>query len=518
MEAGSRICRENPAAESDGRIEGGSRQRNETEEQTEESGLGSEELLDVKRREEGSMKDVRKTAEQIVQALGGSENIVHLTNCMTRLRFTLKNEAMADEDKIRGIDGVRGLAVGGGVYQVVIGTDVDVVCREIQEHFLSGVSEPSEEKSEPASRTAGEEQKKGMISRALDVVSATLSPLIPVIMGAAFISILATILQMTGLLSVESTTYQLLTKMSDAVYYFFPVLVAWSFSDRLKCNKAIAIAAAGFLLLPDFMALFGEEGEALVTLFGLPVKYVSYSKQIIPIFLAVLCQKYIEKAVYRVVPKVVRTMVGSGLVMLLTIAVTILVCGPLGALATEGINACIYFVVDKCGWGAVPIIAFINPVLLGTGLGSANFPLMLMSYLENGYEALILPAALAGNAAQAGVGLAIACKTKNSHLKEVSSECAVTALMGITEPIIFSVHYRLRSTLFLAMIAGGLSAILPGVMGVKSYVLATGVFSLPGYLQGGAFNFVMAVLSIVLGIAVGFVITWFAGFKDPEEF
>ena len=74
------------------------------------------------------MKDVRKTAEQIVQALGGSENIVHLTNCMTRLRFTLKNEAMADEDKIRGIDGVRGLAVGGGVYQVVIGTDVDVVC------------------------------------------------------------------------------------------------------------------------------------------------------------------------------------------------------------------------------------------------------------------------------------------------------------------------------------------------------------------------------------------------------
>lgn len=456
------------------------------------------------------MKNVRDTAEQIVHALGGKENIVHLTNCMTRLRFTLKEEAKADREKIGSIDGVRGLAVSGGIFQVIIGTDVDVVCKMIRENFLDENTGYDEEKDTP-------EDKKGPAARALDMVSATLSPLIPVIMGAAFISILATILQMTGILSSESTSYQLLTKMSDAVYYFFPVLVAWSFADRLKCNKAIAIAAAGFLLLPDFIALFGG-GETAVTFFGLPVKFVSYSKQIIPVFLAILCQKYIEKGVYKVIPKMIRTMVGSGLVMILTIAVTIVVCGPLGALATEGINACIYFIVDKCGWGAVPIIAFINPILLGTGLGTANFPIMLMSYMENGYEALILPAALAGNAAQVGVGLAIAVKTKNSHLKEVSNECAVTALMGITEPIIFSVHYRLRNTLLLSMIAGGISAILPGIAHVKCYVLATGIFSLPGYLQGGMFNFVMACLSILAGIAVGFVLTWFAGFKDPETF
>ncbi len=456
------------------------------------------------------MKDKRETAQQIVEALGGKENIIHLTNCMTRLRFTLREEGKADRNRIEQIDGVRGVAVSGGIYQVIIGTDVDIVCKEIKEHYLDETREGEEEKE------GGE--KKGPISRGLDVVSATLSPLIPVIMGAAFISILATILQLAGLLTTESTTYRLLTKMSDAVYYFFPVLVAWSFADRLKCNKAIAIAAACFLLLPDFMALFGEGGELAVTLFGIPVKFVSYSKQIIPIFLAVLCQKYIEKGVYKIIPKVIRTMVGSGLVMIFTIGISILVCGPLGALATEGINAAIYFVVDKCGWGAIPIIAFINPILLGTGLGTANFPIMLMSYMNNGYEALILPAALAGNAAQAGVGLAIALKTKNGHLKEVSNECAVTALMGITEPIIFSVHYRLRRTLLISMVAGAIAAVLPGITHVKCYVLATGVFSLPGYLAGGTFNFVMACLSIVLGIAVGFVLTWIAGFKDPEKF
>lgn len=459
------------------------------------------------------MKDKSETALLIVQALGGKENILHLTNCMTRLRFTLKEESKADAEKIKTVDGVRGLAVSGGVFQVIIGTDVDVVCKEIRENYLEEEAGYDEERSPEEGQ-----EKKGPVAKALDMVSATLSPLIPVIMGAAFISILATLLQLTGLLTQESTTYQLLTKMSDAVYYFFPILVAWSFADRLKCNKAIAIAAACFLLLPDFAALFGDGGELAVTLFGIPVKFVSYSKQIIPIFLAVLCQKYIEKGVYKVTPRVIRTMVGSGLVMMLTVSVTILVCGPIGALATEGINAVIYFVVDKCGWGAVPIIAFINPILLGTGLGTANFPIMLMSYMNNGYEALILPAALAGNAAQVGVGLAIAIKTGNSHLKEVSNECAVTALMGITEPIIFSVHYKLRKTLLLSMIAGGIAAILPGITRVKCYVLATGIFSLPGYLEGGMFNFVMACLSIAVGIAIGFALTWFAGFKDPEKF
>lgn len=463
------------------------------------------------------MKDVKKTAEQIVQALGGKENILHLTNCMTRLRFSLKNEEKADREELKRVDGVRGLAVSGGTFQVIIGTDVDILCKEILDNHLDESTGYSEEKEAPEELHA-EPEKKGKISKALDLVSATLSPLITVLMGAAFISIMVTVLPMLGILSTDSTTYQLLTKMTDAVYYFFPVFIAWSFADRLKCNKAIALAVAGFLLLPDFAAMFGEGGENLVTLFGLPVKQMSYSKQIIPIFMAILCQKYIEKGVYRVVPKFIRTMVGSGLVMILTIAVTILVCGPLGALATEGINACVYFVVDRCGWGAIPIIAFINPVMLGTGLGTANFPIMLMSYLNNGYEALILPAALAGNAAQAGVGLAIAWKTKNSHLKEVSSECAVTALMGITEPIIFSVHYRLRNTLLLSMIAGGIAAFLPGIMGVKCYVLATGVFSLPGYLAGGTMNFVMACLSIVLGVVTGFVVTCIAGFKDPENF
>ena len=106
------------------------------------------------------MKNVRETAEQIVGALGGKENIVHLTNCMTRLRFTLRNEAKADQEKLRDIDGVRGLAVSGGIFQVIIGTDVDVVCREIRDNFLDEGTGYSEEKGEMEKQTEETAQKK----------------------------------------------------------------------------------------------------------------------------------------------------------------------------------------------------------------------------------------------------------------------------------------------------------------------------------------------------------------------
>lgn len=448
--------------------------------------------------------NTQKTAESLVRLLGGTKNIVNLTHCMTRLRFTLRESEKVSIPAVEKIEGVRGVATQGGVFQVIIGTDVDILYKELTEKYIT------------TRDGAGEVKKQGVGNRILELISSTLSPLIPVIMGAAFLTIILSLLSQFGVLTSEMSSYKVLAAITDCVYYFFPVLIAISLSARLKVNQMFAVATACFLLFPTFTALFNG-GEVIVTLFGLPIKYAVYNKQIIPVFLSVICQKYIEKLVFKWMPKPLRTMVGSGLVLTLTVAVTVLVLGPAGAIATEWINMGIYFIVDNMGWAAVPVIAFINPILLGTGLGSANFPIMLSSYIANGYEALILPAALAGNAAQVGAGFAIALKSKNKELKAVSSEAAVTALMGVTEPIIFSVHYRLKRTLIAVMIAGGVAAILPGITHVACYALATGVLSLPAYLPGGNFNMIMACLSMVLGIACGFAAVWVIGFEDPKE-
>ena len=114
-------------------------------------------------------------------------------------------------------------------------------------------------------------------------------------------------------------------------------------------------------------------------------------------------------------------------------------------------------------------------------------------------------------------GFAIALKTRNKELRSVATECGITALMGITEPIIFSVHARLKRTFVTVMVASGIAAILPGVTGIACYALANGVLSLPAYLPGGVMNLVWACVTIVESLIVGFVAIWVTGFKDPEE-
>ena len=452
--------------------------------------------------------NLEKTAKEIVAAVGEAENILHLTHCMTRLRFSLKDEKRVDLKTAEAIEGVMGTIKNQGEFQIIIGTHVDQVYREIKEKYLSDKQDIKE---------TG--KKKGFVSQALDLVSATLSPLVPAIMGAGFISILLALLNQFGILTAESTTYSLLNGIANCVYYFFPVLIALSLASRLKVNQIFAVVAACFLLYPDFTNLFSSTQEAgtLLTFFAVPVLAATYSKQIIPIFFSVLAQKYIEKAVYKVIPSSIRSMVGSGLVLIFTVFVTITVLGPAGAKLTEGLNALVYFIVDSCGWMAVPIMAFLNPFFLATGLGSANFPIMLMSYVSNGYEALILPAALAGNAVQAGAGFAVACRTENKEFRSVAFESGLTALMGITEPIIFTVHYRLKKTFLTVMIGSAIGAVLPGIMGVACYAMATGVLSLPAYLPGGTMNLIWACITLASSVVIGFVLTYFTKFEDPKE-
>lgn len=457
--------------------------------------------------------NLEKTAKEIVETLGGEENIVNLTHCMTRLRFNLKDDSKANLEELDKIKDVLGVVNSGGVLQVIVGTDVDRFYKEIlSKYHIVGLGEVPEDEEEVT-------EKKNIISQALDLFSAAFTPLIPAIMGAGFISILLALLSQFGILTSESTTYQLLNGIANCVYYFFPVLIAYSLAGRLKVNQVFAIVVACFLVYPDFQSILTASTEAgtSATFFGIPVLAATYSKQIIPVFFSVITQKYIEKVVMKYTPKVIRTMVGSGLVLILTVLVTITVLGPAGAKLTELFNACVYWIVDTCGWFAVPIMAFLNPFFLATGLGSANFPIMLMSYINNGYEALILPAALAGNAVQAGSGFAVAYKTKNKELKSVATECGITALMGITEPIIFSVHSRLKKTFVTVMIASGVAAILPGITHVACYALANGVLSLPAYLPGGVMNLVWPCITIVESVIIGFVATMLTKFEDPKE-
>lgn len=455
--------------------------------------------------------DFENVSSKIIDNVGGPSNIINVTHCMTRLRLSLRDTSLANDEAVKAIDGVMGTVLQGNEFQVIIGADVDLLHKKTQEllsiqRAASGADTTTEQK--PAKR-------RNPASVVLDFLSASLSPLIPVIMGAAFITIILTILSQLGILASDSQTYQVLNSITSCVYYFFPVLIAYTAAQQLHVNTTIAMAVSCMLLFPDFLALFNN-GETTVSVFGIPIMYGSYSKQIFPTLFSVAAQSVIEPFIYRIIPKQLKTMAASGLTLAVCALLAITVFGPIGSLLTQIMNAIVYFVVDRLGWIAIPIIAFINPFMLGTGLGSANFPIMMTTFVANGYENLILPASLAGNAAQVGSGIAIAMMTKNSALKQLALDGAIVALFGTTEPIIFTVHYKLKSTFIAVMIGSAVAAILPGIFQIKCYGLVNGIFSLPAYLPGGMENFIVACLSIVAGIVCGFIATRLIGFK-PED-
>lgn len=456
--------------------------------------------------------DFERTAQQIFDNVGGTGNVVNMTHCMTRLRLSLKDTSLIQDDAVKQIPGVMGAVLAGNEYQVIIGNDVDLLYKKAEE--LRAIR--SEVEGDAASARGGASRpRRNPAAVVLDFLSAALSPLIPVIMGAAFITILLTLATQLGILASDSMTYQVLNSITNCVYYFFPVFIAYTAAQQLKVNTAIALAVSALLLFPDFLALFNG-GETAVTVFGIPVMYGSYSKQIFPTLFAVAAQAVIEPAIYRVIPKQLRAMVASGLTLTACALLAVVVFGPAGTLVTEALNALVYFVVDNLGWVAIPVMAFINPFLLGTGLGNANFPIMMATFVSNGYENLILPAALAGNAAQVGSGIAIAMMTKNVELKSIALDGALVALFGVTEPIIFTVHYKLKRTFIAVMIGSGIAAIIPGIFQLKCYGLVNGIFSLPAYLPGGMQNFVVACVSLAAGVVCGFIATRLIGF-DPKD-
>ena len=198
--------------------------------------------------------NLEKTAKEIVAAVGEAENILHLTHCMTRLRFSLKDEKRVDLKTAEAIEGVMGTIKNQGEFQIIIGTHVDQVYREIKEKYLSDKQDIKE---------TG--KKKGFVSQALDLVSATLSPLVPAIMGAGFISILLALLNQFGILTAESTTYSLLNGIANCVYYFFPGADCPVFGIEAESQSDICSCCGLFSAVSGFHQSFFQHSGSRYT-------------------------------------------------------------------------------------------------------------------------------------------------------------------------------------------------------------------------------------------------------------
>lgn len=413
--------------------------------------------------------DYENTAKKILQRVGGKDNVINLVHCMTRLRFTLKDESIVDDEAVKKTKGVMGIMKKGGQYQIIIGNDVGNVFNELNK--LGNFS--NEVKEVPAKSN----EKKNIFTMLMDTISGIMAPVIPAIIGAAMIKVLLTLLPMIGVLSTNGQTYQLLSVIGDGAFFFMPVLIAISASKKFGTNMYYAASIALIMLHPNLMTLMNtahDAGQTVKFLKYIPVTYASYSYSVIPIILAVYSLRYVERFVDKITPVVTKNFLKPMLVVLIEAPIALIILGPLGAICGNGLSTVVYAIHDKLGFIAIGLVAGVYPFVVMAGMHHAFTPIKLGMIATTGYENFICIGELCSNMAQGAASLAVALRSKNKDFKQIAGSSAFSALFaGITEPALYGVTLRLKRPMLGACIGGAVGGLVGGFFQMKCFGIAT---------------------------------------------
>ena len=452
--------------------------------------------------------DYGKVAKGILQYVGGKENVIFATHCVTRLRLTLKDRTKADTNKIKGIEGVLGVVDGDAQYQVIIGQEVN----NVYNAFIKLTGEFKKSESTPKA----DEKKETWWSRLLDILAGIFTPIMPIIAGAGMLKALLSILTLFNWIDIEGNTYYFLTFIADASYYFLPIFLANSAAKKFHTNNYMAMLMGAILLHPNFSAL-SETGD-YVSVLGLPVKIVTYSSSVIPIILIVFVLSYVEKWVDKITPATIKFIARPILTILIMTPLAFVALGPLGSLVGDGLVNGLLAIEKIAPWIMPTVIGAFMPFLVMTGMHYSLLPAYVSSLSSLGYETIIGPGNLPSNIAQGAAALCVSLKTKNKKFKQLAVSSGITALLGVTEPALFGVNLKLRKPLIATTIGGGLGGLYAGLTGVMRFGGGgAGLAALGLYVGDDPMNLINAIISAAIAFVVTFVILWKIGFEDSIE-
>lgn len=456
--------------------------------------------------------DYKVAAEKILRSLGGKDNVISLIHCMTRLRFTLKDESIVDDEAVKRIRGVVGIMKKAGQYQIIIGNDVGNVYAELCS--LGGFSDKTPGKPEKI------KEKQGIFAMLMDTVSGIMTPVIPAMIGAAMIKVLLTLLPMLGIIQSAGETYQLLSVIGDGAFFFMPVLIAVSASRKFGTNVYYSASIALIMLHPNFISMMSQAndmGETIHFLKVLPVTYAAYSYSVIPIILAVWSLKYVEQLVDQITPVITKNFLKPMLVVLIEAPIALIILGPLGAIMGNVLSSAVYFIHDKLGFIAIGLVAGIYPFIVMAGMHHAFTPIKLGMIATTGFENFICIGELCSNMAQGAASAAVALKSRNKDFKQIAGSSAFSALIaGITEPALYGVTLRLKKPMLGACIGAVAGGLFGGFFQMKCFGVATpAIVTVVQYVEEGRpMSLAIAALTIVITVVTAMIATLMIGFED----
>ena len=400
-------------------------------------------------------QDYGQLAKEVVNAVGGKENIISVTNCMTRLRFVLKDDSIPNKEQVCSVKGVKGVMNQGGQYQVIIGTQVSEVVKFARKE--AGISEDG--KTEVNKEDYKVVKKDSLWNRFFKVISGCIMPMIgPMIAGGILKGILV-ILTTAGVLENTDGTYLILYAASDALLYFMPIIVGFTCGKVFDCNPYTTAAIGAAFVYPNLVSAIAAEGG--ITFLNIPISTTTYANTLFPIILAAFVASKVEKLAKKVLPQIIQLMMVPTVVLAIVVPLSYLVIGPVMQYVSNGLSTIV------CG-----IFAF-SPIIGGLLFGAF-------------WQVVVLINAVLGLTvwALAGVTFGYAIRNKNPEKRSAGFGSMASALCGVTEPAIYSVAVPNMKLFACAWVGGGISGAILGALGGKMYAMGgDGLFRIPAMIN-----------------------------------
>ena len=455
--------------------------------------------------------DYTQLAKEVVAAVGGKENIVNVTNCMTRLRFVLKDDSIPDKDKVAGIKGVKGVMNQGGQYQVIIGTHVSEVVKDVRrEAQISGEGSINKEDMKLI-------KKDSLWNRFFKTISGCIMPMLGPMIAGGIIKGILVILVTAGILTKTDGTYLVLYAAGDAILYFMPVIVGFTCGKVFDCNPYVTAVIGAAFLYPDLVSAVSAEGG--ITFLKIPVAAASYTNTFLPIVLGGFVASKLDKLAKKFIPSMLQLMLVPTFVLAVTVPLSWIVIGPVMNTVSSWLSKGVFGI-----FGMSPLIggallgAFWQLVVL-LGLHAAFIPILMNNLFSQGYDPVNAVLGLTVWAL-AGVTLGYALKNKDPEKRGIGFGSLASALCGVTEPAIYSIALPNFKLFVCAWIGGGISGGILGALGGKMYTMAgAGLFRIPAMInpEGLDISFYGFIICALISFAVSAVLAFIMADSGVEE-
>ncbi|WP_141433724.1 PTS system trehalose-specific EIIBC component [Bacillus sp. 03113] len=459
------------------------------------------------------MSNLKDSVKQIIEAVGGKNNIEAATHCVTRLRFALADEKKVNKSKLEEVDVVKGSFSANGQFQVVIGQGtVDKVYKEMV--ALTGIGEASKDDVKKAS-----EKHLNPLQRAIKTLADIFIPILPAIVTAGLLMGINNVLTGKGIFFDEPLVERytqwaglasMINLIANTAFVFLPGLIGWSAAKRFGGSPLLGIVLGLMLVHPDLLNAWGygaaQKDGSIPTwdLFGFSVQKVGYQGQVLPVLLATWVLSKIEIFLRKHIHEGFQLLLVAPITLLVTGFLSFIVIGPITFAIGNGITSVFVFIFDTVPAIGGLLYGAIYAPLVVTGMHHTFLPvdLQLISSLGGTF---LWPILVMSNIAQGAAALAMMFIVKDEKLKGLSLTSAVSASLGITEPAMFGVNLRFRYPFISAMIGASLAGMFININNVIAPSI--GIGGLPGFLSIVPEKWVPFFIGMAIAIIVPFILT-----------